>query len=236
MRPGRLLLVVGPSGVGKDTLLDYARTKLASDPRIRFVRRVITRAASPGEDHEPIDDQAFDQRSARGEFALQWDAHGLRYGIPAAIEGWLARGDTVVVNGSRRIIRDARRVYPSLEVIGISASEQAIAERLAQRGREDEAAIGARLARSRTMAFDVGDALMARFKKAASREALGSDSTFTPAGHAGRCLLPWRQAACRFRTCRQVRREPAYSPSGHPHPRNGGDVFSLSREVTICAI
>jgi ribose 1,5-bisphosphokinase len=160
VRPGRLLLVVGPSGVGKDTLLDYARTKLASDPRIRFVRRVITRAASPGEDHEPIDDQAFDQRSARGEFALQWDAHGLRYGIPAAIEGWLARGDTVVVNGSRRIIRDARRVYPSLEVIGISASEQAIAERLAQRGREDEAAIGARLARSRTMAFDVGDALM----------------------------------------------------------------------------
>src|ERR1700753_2364228 len=99
-----LILVVGPSGAGKDTVLGLARRTLAGDRRFRFVRRVITRPESAGgEDHEPVSEVEF----ARRGFALQWQAHGLHYGIPLDIVDDLARGIVVVANVSRAIVAAA---------------------------------------------------------------------------------------------------------------------------------
>lgn len=139
-----LILVVGPSGAGKDTLLNAARTALTGDPCIRFVRRVITRPAEAGgEDHEPVTAEAF----ARRDYALQWGAHGLLYGIPIDITDDIARGITVVANVSRSVIRQAAERFPT-RVIEITAPPDILAHRLAARGREDAADIAARLARS----------------------------------------------------------------------------------------
>jgi ribose 1,5-bisphosphokinase len=141
---GMLVLVVGPSGAGKDTLLGMARSALAHDHRVRFVRRVITRPAEAGgEDHEPISEAAFGARS----FALQWQAHGLRYGIPADIAEDLSCGRAVVANVSRGVIVEAAERYPT-RVIEITAPPHILAQRLAARGRETEDDVAKRLSRT----------------------------------------------------------------------------------------
>jgi ribose 1,5-bisphosphokinase len=139
-----LVLVVGPSGAGKDTLLAMARTALAHDPRVRFVRRVITRPAEAGaEDHEAISEAAFAARC----FALQWQAHGLHYGVPADIVEDLARGRIVVANVSRSVIVDAAERYPT-RVIEVTAPPNILAQRLFARGREAADDVAKRLSRT----------------------------------------------------------------------------------------
>ncbi len=59
--PGRLILVVGPSGAGKDTLLGLAKAACADDPNIVFPRRVITRQASASEDNEEVSAGTFQE-------------------------------------------------------------------------------------------------------------------------------------------------------------------------------
>lgn len=139
----RLFFVVGPSGVGKDTLLSGA---IAADPRLYWARRVITRPESAGgEPFEGVTEAEFATRLARGDFALHWEAHGLRYGVPF-VE--LPRGRDVILNGSRAAIAQALDAFPKLTVIHITAPLTALAERLAARGRESREDIIARLSRA----------------------------------------------------------------------------------------
>jgi ribose 1,5-bisphosphokinase len=142
-----LVLVVGPSGAGKDTLLDAARARLAGDARFRFVRRAITRPADAGgEAHEAISETDFSAREAAGDFALCWRAHGLSYGIPTDIAEDIARGRVVIANISRGVIADAMRRFP-VRVIEITAPPAILAARLAARGREGAADVANRLSR-----------------------------------------------------------------------------------------
>jgi ribose 1,5-bisphosphokinase len=139
-----LILVVGPSGAGKDTLLAAARKTLQHDDRFHFARRVITRPADAGgEDHEAITEQEFVARN----FALQWQAHGLRYGIPTEV---IDIREVVVANVSRTVVADAAEQF-SVRVIEVTAPPAVLAARLAARGREDESDAAARLARSVTL-------------------------------------------------------------------------------------
>jgi len=149
MAAGTLFLVVGPSGVGKDTLLDGARARLSGDARFLFARRVITRAADAGgEDHEAATPDEFARRKAAGGFLLTWSAHGLDYGLPAALSDALAQGRAVVANGSRATIAELAKLVPQLTVVEITAPPEAVAARLRARGREDEAQVAERISRS----------------------------------------------------------------------------------------
>ncbi|HWK95289.1 MAG TPA: phosphonate metabolism protein/1,5-bisphosphokinase (PRPP-forming) PhnN [Pseudolabrys sp.] len=149
MAAGALFLVVGPSGVGKDTLLDGARARLSGDARFVFARRVITRAADAGgEDHEAVTPDEFARRKAAGGFLLSWSAHGLQYGLPATLSEALAAGRTVIANGSRATIAELAQRVPKLVVVEINASPEAVAARLRARGREDEAQVAERISRA----------------------------------------------------------------------------------------
>ena len=142
-----LIAVVGPSGAGKDTLMGGARAALALDARFRFVRRAITRPADAGgEDHEALGDAEFALRHDAGAFALSWEAHGLRYGIPRNIEEDIGARRVVIANLSRAVLHEASARYP-LRVLNITAPMEVLAARLAARGRETVADIAGRLAR-----------------------------------------------------------------------------------------
>lgn len=146
---GRLVLVVGPSGVGKDSLLDGARAALGDRGDVAFPRRVITRAPGlGGEDYIAVSELEFAALERQGRFALSWSAHGLHYGVPRAIDDDLRLGHMVVANVSRAVIAAARERYPGLLILRIAAAPETVRRRLQSRGRESDRDIEARLRRA----------------------------------------------------------------------------------------
>ena len=146
---GTLVLVVGPSGSGKDTLIAGVRAALKGDIRFVFPRRAITRPQVIGaEDSETMAPGAFAAAMAAGAFALAWRAHGFRYGIPMSIEAALGHGRHVIINVSRSVISEARQRYQPLRIVEVWAPPEVLAERLAARGRETGTEIDQRLARA----------------------------------------------------------------------------------------
>jgi ribose 1,5-bisphosphokinase len=146
--PGRLVLVVGPSGAGKDTLIDLAGAACAGDGGIVFPRRVVTREASSFEDNEQISPEAFRQIAGAGGFAVHWEAHGHSYALPRAIDDDLRAGRSVVANVSRTVIAAMRRAYADVVVVSITAPTEVLAGRLAARARSSDGHLAERLGRA----------------------------------------------------------------------------------------
>jgi ribose 1,5-bisphosphokinase len=146
--PGRLVLVVGPSGAGKDTLLSLAKAACADDRNIVFPRRVITREASASEQNEEVSLDAFRQALSRGEYAVHWEAHGHCYALRRGIDDELRAGRTVIANVSRTVIGAMRESYADVVVVSITAPPQVLAERLAMRRRSSDGKIESRLGRT----------------------------------------------------------------------------------------
>ncbi|MVV50289.1 phosphonate metabolism protein/1,5-bisphosphokinase (PRPP-forming) PhnN [Pseudomonas sp. PB120] len=145
---GKLIFLMGPSGSGKDSLIDAARGQLEVLNCV-VVRRVITRSAEAvGEDAIGISREEFEQREREGGFALSWRANGLGYGIPIEIDSWLKEGRHVLVNGSRGHFAEAVARYHDLLAVLLSVENDVLRKRLELRGRENHAEIEARLLRN----------------------------------------------------------------------------------------
>lgn len=151
---GLLILVVGPSGAGKDTLIEGARARLGDTGGFVFPRRDITRPADAGgEDHNAVEVADFEARRRAGGYALSWGAHGLFYGIPREVSRDVEQGRRVVVNVSRGVIGEARRAFPAVRVVEVTVPPEVLIGRLTARGRESSTEITRRL--ERAAAFEV---------------------------------------------------------------------------------
>lgn len=143
-----LIYLMGPSGSGKDSLLQALRARQEST--VLVAHRYITRPADAGcENHVALNLQEFALRQRYGLFAMDWQANGQHYALGIEIDSWLTQGMKVVVNGSRAYLDTARRRYgAALFPVCLTVSQETLRSRLLLRGREDSAQIDARLLRA----------------------------------------------------------------------------------------
>jgi ribose 1,5-bisphosphokinase len=156
---GALAYVMGPSGAGKDTLLNAARAAL-DGKGFAFAHRYITRPPVPGDEvFVPLTALEFAARKKAGLFAFDWQARDVGYAIGAEIALWRQAGLTVVVSGSRADWATGKPAAAGAIPVLIDASPAILAARLAARAREDAVEIEARLARAAALETAIPDAV-----------------------------------------------------------------------------
>lgn len=144
----KLILVVGPSGSGKDTLLRGLKKQFNGNNCLDFVRRYITRPPDSNEDNYYVDRNCFKILKHNDFFISDWKAHGNEYGIP---RNALAAGNGIqrrLCSISRDAIADFEDVYDNVIVLQITASQDVLRQRLMGRGREKDEDVKKRLARA----------------------------------------------------------------------------------------
>ena len=146
--PGRLVLVVGPSGAGKDSVIAGAKACCANDRAIIFPRRIVTRPATVNEDHLSVSNCGFDEALRSDTFALWWQAHSLKYALPISINADIRSGRTVVCNASRGIVKVARTRYRHVISVLITAHAELLATRLEDRARDSDGPVEDRIERN----------------------------------------------------------------------------------------
>ena len=146
---GKLIFIIGPSGAGKDTLLNEARVLLANSKSILFAHRYITRSPEYGvENHIALSTKEFEVRSAAGLFSIQWSGNDLHYGIGSEIDLWINKGFTVVVNGSRAYLKSLEVIPGHWVPLVIDVDRKKLESRLILRSRESAQQIKERLRRN----------------------------------------------------------------------------------------
>jgi guanylate kinase len=148
---GKLIVLTGPSGVGKGTLM---RSLLERHPDLYYSVSVTTRAPRPGEidgkDYYFISRSKFEQLVASGEF-LEWaEFAGNYYGTPREpVIKQIRSGNSIVLEIELEGARQIRSSFPSATSIFIlPPSIQELEQRLRRRGQDSEEAIARRLRRA----------------------------------------------------------------------------------------
>lgn len=142
--------LVGPSGSGKDSIINGLRSKLCDEEQLLIAHRYITRELDNlAENHIALRDDEFNRRRSAGLFVMHWQANNYSYGIGCEVNHWLNKGFSVLFNGSRQQIPLAKLIFSErLKVIAIDVSPERLVDRLQKRGREQGDQITARLQRS----------------------------------------------------------------------------------------
>ncbi|MFM8627921.1 MAG: guanylate kinase [Candidatus Nanopelagicus sp.] len=150
-RNGKLLVVSGPSGVGKSTLTN----RLRDDDRFWISVSATTRSKRIGEkdgvDYHFVSDKEFDQMIDKNEF-LEWaNFAGAKYGTPRkAVDKALASGKNVVLeielNGARQVRKNSK---DAVLIFIEPPTWEELKSRLEKRGTESEDSTQTRLDRAK---------------------------------------------------------------------------------------
>jgi len=156
--PGKLVLVVGNSGSGKDSIIKGVKERYPSDLiKLYLTQRYITRPYSDTEDNIAVTPEVFKTMSLQGEFVLEWHIYGLDYGVHIEIDEWLKKGHPVLVNVSRSIVKKARKIYQNIAVAFIDVPFEISLKRVKERARESGVRLEERILRARQN-WDIPDA------------------------------------------------------------------------------
>ena len=148
---GLLVVISGPSGVGKDTVA----ARLVARGRCVRVVTATTRKPKAGERHGEnylfFTDAAFRKKLDEGAFLEYAQVFGHFYGTPFdAVQSHVQQGHTALllidVQGARQVRKSA---LPALFIFIAPPHEKALRERLRERGREAEDELTERLAEAR---------------------------------------------------------------------------------------
>lgn len=135
----KIVLIVGPSGVGKDTLLKSIKGEIKAN----FITRYITRKPDENEANYYIDDEAFEFLDDENYFISTWEAHENRYGIATS---HIKKGLNII-SVSRGVIKDFEDRFDDVTTISITIPKDELFKRLKNRAREDEKQIEKRVQR-----------------------------------------------------------------------------------------
>lgn len=160
MSSGLWVVVCGPSGAGKDSVLQHAQQVLEGVPGIVFAQRLVTRAVGPGACDAELDPDALRTLLACGGAAWHWQAHGHDYVIDAAYADRVRRGEVVVVNGSREHAAGLRG-RSDVRTVLVTAPAATVHERLLARGRESAGAVALRMERNAVLSQVEADFVIA---------------------------------------------------------------------------
>lgn len=143
-----LLVLAGPSGVGKGTIVEGLR---AREPGLWLSVSTTTRVPRPGElegrDYHFVSREDFERLRSDGDFLESFEVFGNLYGTPrSAVEAHLAAGQDVLLEIDVQGALAVRKAFPQAILVFIRPpSREAQRQRLAGRGRDDEETIAMRL-------------------------------------------------------------------------------------------
>ena len=150
MQTGKLIVLTGPSGVGKGTLL---RSLLQRYPRLVLSVSVTTRSPRPGEvegrSYFFVDRNKF-QRMIETEELLEWTEYtGNFYGTPSIpVIKNIKQGKSVILEIELQGARQIQKTFPdALRIFVLPPSKAELEKRLRGRGQDSEEAIVKRLQR-----------------------------------------------------------------------------------------
>ncbi len=144
MKQGKIVLICGPSGVGKDSLISAAKNYFKENKFMNFVTRYITRMPDSFEQNYYVCREGFNTLKQSGFFLIWWESFGYLYGIPK----YKIKDHCVnFLSVSRTVIKFFEENFKDVYTIFITADFNSVYKRLKKRNREDKDMIKKRLER-----------------------------------------------------------------------------------------
>ena len=141
--PGSLLIISGPSGVGKSTITNEIVKRLDAALSVSMTTRPMASGDVDGEHYHFVDESAFREAVEVDAFLEYATYAGNHYGTPrSAVEADLAAGRVVVLEIDVAGAKQVKAKMPGAFAVFIEAPDRdSLLSRLRNRKREDEATI-----------------------------------------------------------------------------------------------